>query len=146
MPIFDKNGHILAPLTLSAANTSDLVLLKSALKDLKTVCCRCEIDIPQGTPINLDAGFDSKSNRKAIWNAGLKPNIKENKRNRKYVKRGRKRYFDHSLYALRFICERSFAWEDKFRRTLVRYDFYAWIYHAFHLLAFALINFRNTIT
>jgi len=29
---------------------------------------------------------------------------------------------DKELYESRFISERSFAWEDKFRRILVRYD------------------------
>jgi len=50
---------------------------------------------------------------------------------------------DKELYESRFISERSFAWEDKFRRILVRYDWYVDLYHAFHLLAFSMINFRN---
>lgn len=101
--------------------------------------------IIKGTPINLDPEFGSKANRKVIWNAGLKPNVKENPRNRKRPKRGRKGYFDKELYESRFISERSFAWEDKFRRILVRYDWYVDLYHAFHLPAFSMINFRNVL-
>lgn len=145
LPIFDNAGNILAPMVVAPVNEADMVLLPEAIKDLKAVCRRCKLTIPKGTPINFDAGFDSKANRKVIWNAGLKPNIKHNPRNRKRPKRGRKRYFDKELYESRFISERSFAWEDKFRRILVRYDWYVDLYHAFHLLAFSMINFRNVL-
>jgi hypothetical protein len=33
--------------------------------------------------MSLDGAYDSKKNRKLIFNAGMKPNINENKRNRK---------------------------------------------------------------
>jgi transposase len=75
-----------------------------------------------GAVPNLDAGFDSKANRKGVFNAGMKPNIKENPRNRKKPKRGRKRLFDGVLYKLRFTIERTFAWEDKFKRLLLRFE------------------------
>ena len=42
----------------------------------------------KGSYLNLDGGFDSKHNRKVIFNAGMIPNIKENPRNRKTTKRG----------------------------------------------------------
>lgn len=35
----------------------------------------------KGAYLNLDGGFDATSNRKAIFNAGMMPNIKENSRN-----------------------------------------------------------------
>jgi transposase len=127
---------------LAPVNQSDMVLLPDALNDLKQTCRACEIEIPTATPLNLDPGFDSRKNRKAVWNAGLIPNIKENPRKRKKPKRGRKRFFDPQVYEMRFVCERSFAWADKFRRILVRYEWYEHLYHAFHILAFALINFR----
>ena len=60
-----------------------------------------------------------------IWvkaNAGMTmPNINENKRNRKRSKRGRKRFFNKAILKERFrTIERIFAWEDKFKRLLVR--------------------------
>jgi hypothetical protein len=67
-------------------------------------------------------GFDSQSNRKAIFNAGMIPNIKENPRNRQYTKRGRKRLFNAAIHALRDRVERTFAWEDKFKRLLLRFE------------------------
>jgi len=48
----------------------------------------------------IDGGFDSAHNRKCIFNAGLIPNIKENPRNRKTTKRGRKRLFNDKFKRL----------------------------------------------
>ncbi len=67
-------------------------------------------------------GFDSKHNRKLIFNAGMIPNIKENPRNRKTIKRGRKHFFNEAIHALRARIERTFAWEDKFKRLLLRFE------------------------
>ena len=140
--IQDNAGNVIAPMTVSTVNQSDMVLLTDALNDLKTTCAQTGIEVPDKTALNLDAGFDSRKNRKTVWNAGLKPNIKENQRNRKKTKRGRKRFFDNELYALRFKCERTFAWEDKFRRVIVQFEYRRELAMGFHLLAFALINFR----
>jgi transposase len=43
-------------------------------------------------------------------------------RNRKYAKRGRKRLFNAAIHALRIHVERTFAWEDKFKRLLLRFE------------------------
>ena len=64
-----------------------------------------------GAVISLDGAYDSKKNRKMIFNAGMVPNINENKRNRKSKKRGRKRLFDQSIFKERFrTIERVFSW------------------------------------
>ena len=47
----------------------------------------------KGIITSLDSAYDSKKNRKRIFNAGMIPNIKENPRNRKKTKRGRKRIY-----------------------------------------------------
>ncbi|HKA53178.1 MAG TPA: transposase, partial [Candidatus Binatia bacterium] len=96
-----------------------------------------------GAVLNLDAGFDSKANRKGVFNAGLKPNSKENPRNRQKPKRGRKRFFDTALYKLRFIVERTFAWEDKFKHLLLRFETKQSRHLGFKLIAFTLINLRE---
>lgn len=139
----DNAGNILAPMTIATVNQSDMVLLIKSLNDLKATCRYCDLNIPKGTMLNLDAGFDSRKNRKAVWNTNLKPNIKENPRNRKKPKQGRKRFFDKETYAQRYKCERMFAWQDKFRRVLVQYEWYQHLFLGFNLLAFALINLRH---
>lgn len=49
--------------------------------------------------------------------AGLMPNIKENPRKRQTPKRGRKRCFNQAIHAFRERVERTFAWEDNFKRS-----------------------------
>jgi len=93
--------------------------------------------------LNLDGGFDSRRNRKAIFNAGLVPNIKENPRNRKAAKRGRKRLFNAAIHSLRLCVERTFAWEDKFKRLLLRFEFKQQRHYGMKLMAFTLINLRH---
>jgi hypothetical protein len=48
--------------------------------------------------------------------------IKENSRNRKTPKRGRQRLFNAAIHALRARVERPFAWEDKCKRLLLRFE------------------------
>jgi IS5 family transposase len=96
-----------------------------------------------GAYLNLDGGFDSRRNRKAIFNAGLIPNIKENPRNRKTPKRGRKRLFNAAIHSLRLCVERTFAWEDKFKRLLLRFEFKQQRHYGMKLMAYTLINLRH---
>jgi len=142
--ISDNHGYVLAPLTIAPVNQSDIVLLPDGIKDLKHVAAEADLDL-KGTTLNLDAGFDSKANCRCIFNAGMKPNIKENPRNRKTTKRGRKRFFDDALYLIRFTIEieRVFAWEDKFKRLVLRYETKQKRHLGFKLIAFSLINLRE---
>ena len=140
--LVENHGYVLSPLTIAPVNEVDLVLLPEGLKDLKRVVRAAGLAV-SGAVLNLDAGFDSKANRKCVFNAGLKPNIKENPRNRQKPKPGRKRFFDNALYKLRFIVERTFAWEDKFRRLLLRFETKQSHHLGFKLIAFTLINLRE---
>ncbi len=76
---------------------------------------------------------------------GVKPNIAENKRNRKTVKRGRKRSFNPEVYQHRFVSERTFACIDKFKTLLVRFERKAAYCLGFHHIAFVLINLCRLI-
>ena len=138
----DHHGYVLSPLTIAPVNEVDMVLLPQGLKDLKRVARAAGLTLP-GAVLNLEAGFDSKTNRQCLFNAGLRPNIKENPRNRQKPKRGRKRFFDDALYKLRFIVERTFAWEDKFKRLLLRFETKQIHHLGFKLIAFTLINLRE---
>jgi transposase len=97
--IIDNNGYVLAPLPIASVNTADTVLLPEGLKALKRVAKLTGLGL-KGSYLNLDGGFDSTSNGKAIFNAGMIPNIKENPRNRQRPKRGRKRWFNQAIHAL----------------------------------------------
>jgi hypothetical protein len=118
-----------------------MVLLPDGLKALRRVAKEVGVDL-RGAYLNLDGGFDSSANRKSIFNAGLIPNIKENPRNRKRPKRGRKRLFNATLHALRLCVERTFAWEDKFKRLLLRFERIQQRHYGMKLMAYTLINLR----
>jgi hypothetical protein len=140
--IIDNNGYVLAPLPVAPVNEADTVLLPEGLKALKRVAKRTGL-VLEGAYLNLDGGFDSKANRKAIFNAGMIPNIKENPRNRKTTKHGRKRFFNRAIHALRDRVERTFAWEDKFKRLLLRFEYIQQRHYGMKLMAYTLINLRR---
>ena len=141
LAIVENNGFVLAPLPVAPVDEADTVLLPEGLNALKHVARLTDLKI-DGAYLNLDGGFDSRHNRKAIFNAGLVPNIKENPRNRKTPKRGRKRLFNAAIHSLRLCVERTFAWEDKFKRVLLRFEFKQPRHYGMKLMAFTLINLR----
>ena len=119
-----------------------MVLLPESLQALKKVAKEVGLDL-RGAYLNLDGGFDSIANRKCIFNAGMIPNIKENPRHRKMTKRGRKRLFNAAIHALRLRVERTFAWEDKFKRLLLRFERIQQRHYGMKLMAYTLINLRT---
>jgi transposase len=119
-----------------------MILLPEGLKALKRVAKMVGLDLG-GAYLTLDSGFDSKRNRKLIFNAGMIPNIKENPRNRKRTKRGRKRLFNAAIHALRTRVDRTFAWEDKFKRLLLRFEHLQQRHFGMKLMAYTLINVRE---
>jgi hypothetical protein len=138
----DNNGYVLSPLPVAPVNETDMRLLPEGLNALKKVAKMVGLDLG-GAYLNLDAGFDSTYNRKMIFNAGMIPNIKENPRNRKRTKRGRKRFFNAAIHALRTRVDRTFAWEDKFKRLLLRFEHRQQRHFGMKLLAYTLINVRE---
>lgn len=114
--------------------------LRKVFADLR----RCGLSY-KGALFNADSAFDTRAARKLLWNMGVIPNIVENKRNRKTIKRGRKRHFNQNSYNNRFAIERTFAWIDKFRTLLIRFERKDAYWLGFHLLAFTLINLRNVV-
>ena len=119
-----------------------MILLPEGLKALKRVAKTVGFDLG-GASLNLDAGVDSTHNRKCIFNAGMIPNITENPRNRKRIRRGRKRLFNAAIHALRTRVDRTFAWEDTFRRLLLRFECIQQRHFGMKLMAYTLINVRE---
>jgi len=140
--LVDNHGYVLSPLTVAPVNEVDMGRLPEGLNARKRVAREAGLDLA-GAVLNLAAGFDSKAKRKGVFTAGLKPNLKENPRNRQKPKRGRKRFFAVALDKLRFIVERPFAWEDKFKRLLLRFETKQSRHLGCKLIAFTLINLRE---
>lgn len=139
----DRNCNVLSPMTVAAGNRHEGPLLPQAFDSLKDICKKVGISL-LASVVSLDSAYDSKKNRKKIFNAGMVPNIKENPRNRKKTKRGRARIFDESIYEERFrTVELVFAWEDKFKRLLLRFERISLHHFGLKLLAYTMINLRH---
>ena len=142
LPMIDGQGFILACTGILAGNHNDAFNLKAHLQAAFKRLKRLGLPIA-GAYFNADTAFDTREARKTCFNYQLRPNIPENPRNRKTPKRGRKRLFNAEVYKQRFTSERSFAWLDKFRTLLIRFDRKDVYWLAAHHLAFALINLRH---
>lgn len=145
LPMTDLNGYILATTDIVAGNHNDAFQLKQQLQTAFKSIKHLGVSI-SGAYFNADSSFDTRDARKVCFNHHVIPNIAENKRNRKSVKMGRKRLFNAVVYKDRFASERTFAWIDKFRALLVRFDLKKIYFMGSHFLAFTLINLRNTLT
>jgi hypothetical protein len=98
-----------------------MALFPEALQALPKVAKEVGLDL-RGADVNLAAGVDSTYHRQGIFNAGMIPNLNENPRHRKRTQRGRKRLFNEAIHALQAHVDRTFAWEDKFKRLLLRFE------------------------
>ena len=142
----DRNCNVLAPFISAPGNRNESPLLAGAMTLLKTTMKSIGASL-LGTTISLDGIYNCRGNRKAILNSGMTPNINENKRNRKKTKRGRKQIFSQKIFEERFFTiERIFAWEDKFKRLLLRFERKSIHHYAMKTLAYAMINLRHFCT
>ena len=114
----DRNCNVIAPFQTAPGNRNESILLKPAIGRLVGITKKIGLQLV-GSVMSLDGVYNSRKNRKSIFNLGMVPNIPENKRNRKKSKRGRKQIYSKAIFAERFrTIERLFAWEDKFKRLL----------------------------
>ena len=141
--IGDRNCNIIAPFVTAPGNRNESPMIRDAFRPLKKIAKAVGFSLA-GSVMSLDGVYDCKANRKMIFNAGMTPNINENKRNRKHTKRGRKRLFSKAIFKERFrTIERIFAWEDKFKRLLVRLEFHSAHHYAMKTIAYTMINLRH---
>lgn len=139
----DRNCYVLSPMIIAPGNRHEGPLFVKAFESLKDLAKRIGLSL-KNTVMSLDSAYDSFKNRKQIFNAGMTPNIKENPRNRKHNKCGRKRLFSEQIYDERFqTIERVFAWEDKFKRLLLRFERISFHHFGLKLLAYTMINLRH---
>jgi transposase len=142
LPITDAQGYLIASTLLVAGHHHDAFELKPHLQTAFKAMKRLGL-VFRGAFFNADSAFDTKAARKVCFNHGLIPNMAENKRNRQSPKRGRKRLFNPEVYKRRFTSERSFAWIDKFRALVLRFDRCDVYFMGGHFIAFAMINLRH---
>lgn len=142
----DRNCNVIAPFIAAPGNRNESVLFIEEFRHVKDVARSVGFSLA-GTIVSLDGVYDSARNRKVIFNARMIPNVRENPRGRKKAKRGRKRLFDPVIFEERFrTIERVFAWEDKFKRLLMRFERISELHYALKTLAYTMINLRHFCT
>lgn len=139
----DRHCNVIAPFEVAPGNRNESPMLRDALPRLTRMARAVGFSL-RGSIISLDGVYDCRANRKAIFNRGMTPNINPNPRRRKTPKRGRKPLFDPAIFEERFrTIERVFAWEDQFRRLLLRFERISELHYALKSLAYTMINLRH---
>lgn len=129
-------------------NAHDTVLFDESFTNLLEMAREVPLDL-EGSFLTLDSGFCSESNRSQIEYAGLIPVIKPNIRALKDAEKinalldGFETYAD--IYKERYVIERCFAWEDTYRKLVIRYEKLQATFMGFRYLAYSMINLRSLI-
>lgn len=101
----------------------------------------------KGSYLTLDSGFCSLDNRATIEQAGMIAVIKPNLRglnNQEKISQILDEFETHQqVYEKRYVIERCFAWEDTYRKLVIRYEKLQSTFMGFRYLAYSMINFRS---
>lgn len=146
MSVSDNRDNIIAPLVVKPVNVHDSQLFYESFSNLLEFADLLELDI-KNSYFTLDSGFDNAETRNEILLRELIPVIKYNLRGLKDWEKINKIINDFELlehiYKERHNIERCFAWEDTYRKLVVRYEKLQSTFMGFRYLAFSMINFRN---
>ncbi|HEY5746212.1 MAG TPA: transposase [Chryseolinea sp.] len=146
LAIVDNHGFVVGPISVKPVNQQDTVILPETLTALVDFTHGIGIDL-RGSALTLDAGFHSQDNKDIIKAHHMKPVIHPNRRNTKtpIVMARMFRWFDRDLYRLRYKVERTFGWQDTYRKLVVSYDRLPEIRKGCRLLAYSGIVSRTPI-
>lgn len=104
-----------------------------------------ELDLV-GSCLTLDPAFDSEYNRSLIRSCDLIPVMKPISRTKENLQKLAKLWeeFDEleSVYKERYRVERTFAWQDAYRKLVIRYEKLQCTFLGFRYLAYSMINLR----
>ena len=105
-----------------------------------------DVDL-KGTYLTLDSAFDNRFSKSEILFHNMIPVIKPNLRGLKSEERRNERLAEfgevEEIYKQRLHVEKFFAWEDTYRKLVIRYEKLQCTFLGFRYLAFSMINFRN---
>ncbi|KKP31517.1 MAG: hypothetical protein UR22_C0022G0009 [Parcubacteria group bacterium GW2011_GWC2_32_10] len=146
LTICDNKGNILAPLVVYPVNHHDNILFDESFCNLLEMADELCLDLC-GSYLTLDSGFDCQSNKYQIEFSGLIPVIKPNMRGLKNQDKINLKLDEFALvqevYLERYKIERCFAWEDTYRKLVIRYEKLQSTFMGFKYLAYSMINFRS---
>jgi IS5 family transposase len=123
--VTDASGLPLGMVT-AAADVSEQELLVPVLDELP-------VEVPPGTPLIMDKGYDSDPLRDELEKAGYVPII-PHRRNRVKPSRNDGRRFRR--YRHRYRIERTNAWLHCYRGVAVRWSYYSFMYDGLVYISF----------
>ena len=138
--IVENNGFVLAPLPVAPVNKADTVLLPDGLNALKRIARLADLEI-DGSYLNrwwvrFQAQPQSDLQRGAYSQRQGEPAQSEDPEARAEAAVPCR---DPFVTAMRGA---TFAWEDKFKRLLLRFEFKQQRHYGMKLMAYTLINLR----
>lgn len=123
----------------------DIRLFSESFNNLLEISDELALDI-RGSYLTLDSGFDSWYNKEKIASRNLIPVIKPNVRwlqDQEKINELLDRFESlKPIYKQRCAIERCFAWEDTYRKLVIRYERLQCTFMGFRYLAYSMINFR----
>lgn len=124
-------------------NEHDSVLFPDSIDRLTDFASLISLDL-KGSYLTLDSGFDSDYNKWLIRSHDMIPMIKPNRRGTKDETKLEIMYanFNERIYQQRFTIERTFAWQDTYRKLVIRYEKLEATHLGFKYLAYSLMNLR----
>ena len=139
----DNNGFVIAPIVVRPVNNHDTTLFPDGIDRLTDFASLIGLDLT-GSYFTLDSGFYSDYNRWLILYHGMIPVIKPNRGPTKDEKKIETMYanFNEQIYKERFKIERTFAWQDVYRKIAFSYDRLESVRLGWKLLAYTMINLR----
>lgn len=133
-------------MTVMEVNIHDSMLFDDSFDSLVETADLLELDI-KGSYFTLDSAFDSTLTRNEILVRGMTPVIKPNLRGLKNEERINELLDEFEsvehIYKERVAVERCFAWEDTYRKLVIRYEKLRATHLGFKYLAYSMINFRS---
>lgn len=127
-------------------NQHDCLLLPESIDNLANIADLLGLDL-ENSHITLDSGFDSDYNKRLIRAIKMIPVIKPNKRGEKNQEKINAMYedFNENIYKERYRIERTFAWQDTYRKLVIRYEKLESTHNGFKYLAYSIDLSPNNI-
>lgn len=133
-------------MAVNSANNHDFTLFFDSFESLLEITEYLEVDL-SGTYLTLDSAFDNRFSKSDIVLRGMIPVIKPNLRGLKSEEKRNQRLTEfeelEDIYKQRLHVEKFFAWEDTYRKLVIRYEKLQCTFTGFRYLAFSMINFRD---
>jgi transposase len=138
----DNSGSLSSPGPQASVHETAMIRLPKGLNALKHVAKTVGLD-RRGADLHLDAGVDATHPRPCLFNAGMIPHSTAHPRHRTPMKRGRQRWFNAVIQALRTQVDRTVAWAATFKRRLRRFAHLQQRHVGMKLMAYTFIKVRE---